>query len=138
MSDTGELLTMTLTSGNVNDKKPAFALLCDLFGKVFGDKGYISRPLKDTLLDEGVELITKIRKDMKPQILPPLDSLLLRKRAIIESVIDPLKNISQVEHSRHRASTGFLWNVAASLIAYCHQPKKPSLHLNLGPAIVVA
>lgn len=152
VSDTGALLNMTLTpisrrreSGNVNDKTPAFSSLCDLFGKVFGDKGYISQPLKETLLDEGVELITKVRKNMKPQTLPfhasvksPLDSLLLRKRAIIESVIDQLKNISQVEHSRHRASTGFLWNVVASLIAYCHQPKKPSLNLNLGPAIVVA
>lgn len=95
-SSTLPLLNFTLTPGNVDDRKPVPALLADRFGKVFGDKGYLSKLLKQTLLDEGVELITKIRKDMKPHILPPLDRLLLRKRAIIESVIDQLKNISQV------------------------------------------
>lgn len=138
VSDTGELLNMTLSPGNTDDRKPVPNLLHDLFGKVFGDKGYLSQALADLLLADGVELITKNRKNMKPKMLPLLDSLLLRKRAIIESVIDQLKNISQVEHTRHRACTGFLWNLAASLIAYCHQPKKPSLNLKYGPAIVVA
>lgn len=138
VSDTGELLKMTLSPGNTDDRKPVPNLLHTLFGKVFADKGYLSQALADLLAGEGVELITKNRKNMKPKVLPLLDSLLLRKRAIIESVIDQLKNISQVEHTRHRAYTGFLWNLAASLIAYCHQPKKPSLNLNISPAIVVA
>ena len=55
------------------------------------------------------------------------DRLLLRKRAIIETVIDQLKNISQVEHSRHRSVFNFLVNVLCGLIAYCRRPKKPSL-----------
>ena len=138
VSDTGNLLNMTLSPGNTDDRKPVPNLLRDLFGKVFADKGYLSRALAALLLTEGVELITKNRKNMKAKGLPLLDSLLLRKRAIIESVIDQLKNISQVEHTRHRAYTGFLWNLAASLIAYCHQPKKPSLNLKHGPEIIVA
>ena len=138
VSDTGELLNMTLSPGNTDDRKPVPGLLRDLFGKVFADKGYISQPLADLLSGKGIDMITKVRKNMTPKIMLPLDNLLLRKRAIIETVIDQLKNISQVEHTRHRASTGFLWNLAAALIAYCHQPKKPSLNLNLGPAIVVA
>jgi hypothetical protein len=58
------------------------------------------------------------------------DKLLARKRAIVETVIDQLKNISQIEHSRHRSPTNFMVNVLCGLIAYCHQPKKPSLNLD--------
>lgn len=129
VSDTGALLNFTLTPANTDDRKPVPDLLGELFGKVFGDKGYLSKPLYDLLLEKGVELITKVRKNMQPRPLPDADKILLRKRAIIETIIDQLKNISQVEHSRHRAPGGFLWNLAAGLIAYCHQPKKPSLHL---------
>ena len=145
ISDTGELLTLTLIPGNTDDRKPVLALLHGtmgkMFGKLIGDKGYISRALTEALAQGGVELITKVRKNMKPRALSDLsewDKFLLRKRAVIESVIDQLKNISQVEHTRHRAATGFLWNVAASLIAYCHQPKKPSLNLNFGTRINLA
>jgi hypothetical protein len=128
VSDTGALLAFTLTPGNTDDRKPVPDLLSPLFGKVFGDKGYISKPLHDLLRGKGVELITKLRKNMTPHPLPEVDKLLLRKRAIIETIIDQLKNISQIEHSRHRAPCGFLWNLAAGLIAYCHQSQKPSLH----------
>ncbi len=142
VSDTGELLSFTLTPGNVHGRQPVPALLQNQFGKVFGDIGYISKALTQSLLTHGVELITKLRKNMKPRELPPQGTVLLRKRAVIESVIesviDQLKNISQIEHTRHRASTGLLWNLAASLIAYCHQPKKPSLNLNLDPTVIVA
>jgi len=129
VSDTGALLNFTLTAANTDDRKPVPNLLGELFGKVFGDKGYISKPLHDLLFERGVELITKLRKNMASRPLSDTDKLLLRKRVIIETIIDQLKNISQVEHSRHRAPCGFLWNLAAGLIAYCHQPKKPSLHL---------
>jgi hypothetical protein len=64
---------------------------------------------------------------MKNRLMPLIDKLLLRKRAIVESVIDQLKNISQIEHTRHRSPTNAFINILAGLIAYCHQPKKPSL-----------
>lgn len=55
------------------------------------------------------------------------DRVYLRRRAIVETVIDQLKNISQVEHSHHRSVFNFMVNLVRSLIAYTHQPKKPSL-----------
>lgn len=127
VNDCGELLNITITAANVNDRQPLPSLLDEIFGKVIADKGYLSKDLYALLLEQGIELITKVRKNMKEQELSSANKFLLRKRAIIESVIDQLKNISQVEHTRHRAGTGFLWNVFASLIAYCKQPKKPSL-----------
>jgi hypothetical protein len=128
-NDAGEILAFRLTGGQVDDRKPAFELLSRLFGRAFGDKGYISRELCQKLARCGVELITKVKKGMKPRELPQADAYLLRRRAIAETIIDQLKNVCQIEHSRHRAASGFLWNLLAALIAYCHLPKKPSLNL---------
>jgi len=129
INDRGELLNVQLTPGNVDDRKPVPKLVRKLFGKVYGDKGYISQPLYDLLLQTfGVQLITK-RKSNSKNVLPMslMDRILLRKRAIVESVIDQLKNISQIEHSRHRSVSSFLVNILCGLIAYARQPKKPSL-----------
>lgn len=129
VNDEGHLLNFALTTGQVDDRTPVVDLLKSLFGKVFADKGYVSQTLFDQLFAQGIELLTKTKKKMKPRLVRLLDKLLLRKRALIETIIDQLKNVSQVEHTRHRAPSGFLWNLLAALIAYCHQPKKPSLHL---------
>ena len=130
INDCGELLACQITPGNVDDRKPVPALCKRLFGKLIADRGYISQPLFEQLLDTfGVQLITKLRKNMKNRLLPLIDKLLLRKRAIIESVVDQLKNISQIEHTRHRSPINCFINIIAGLIAYCHQPKKPSLNL---------
>ena len=129
INDEGELLAFKFTAGNVDDRVPVPALTRGLFGKLFGDKGYISQPLFDALYERGVQLITRLRKRMKNKLIPWVDKLLLRKRALIESVNDQLKNISQIEHTRHRSPTHFLVNLVAGLIAYTYQPKKPSLHL---------
>ena len=127
----GELLACRLTVANVDDRVPVPALVAKVKGKVFGDRGYISQALFDTLFAHGVQLITKLRKDMKNKLLPMMDKLLLRKRSVIETVNDQLKNISQIEHSRHRSVTNFLVNLVAGLIAYTYQPKKPSLHIRM-------
>ena len=129
VNDCGEILAFHLTPGNVDDRKPVPLLSKDLFGKLFGDRGYISQSLFDELFEEGVQLITSLRKNMKNRLLPLSDKLLLRKRAIIETINDQLKNISQIEHTRHRSITNFMVNLVAGLIAYCHRPKKPSLNL---------
>lgn len=130
VNDRGELLACCLTPGNVDDRRPVPRLVRRLFGKVFGDRGYISQALAEQLFTtQGVALITKVRKNMREQTLAYTDKLLLRKRAIIESVNDQLKNICQIEHTRHRSPYHFLVHLLAGLIAYCHQPKKPSLHL---------
>ena len=130
INDQGELLAFKLTPGNVDDRKPVPEMATDIFGKLFGDKGYISQPLFDQLLKNGVQLITKIRKNMKNILMPVVDKILLRKRALIETVNDQLKNISQIEHTRHRSVFNFMVNIVAGLIAYTWQPKKPSLNLS--------
>lgn len=138
-NDQGELLNIALTPGQVDDRKPVPQLVKQLFGKLFGDKGYISQALFKQLLETfGVQLITKLKSNMKNRLMPLTDRLLLRKRAIVETIIDQLKNISQIEHTRHRSPVNFLVNLLCGLIAYCHQPKKPSLHLDALPRLTVA
>jgi hypothetical protein len=131
VNDRGELLAFCLTPGNTDDRRPVPRLVRRLVGKLFGDRGYISQPLAEHLLiTYGLHLITKLRKNMRERLLAYTDKLLLRKRAIIESVNDQLKNICQIEHTRHRSPYNFIVHLLAALTAYCHQPKKPSLHLN--------
>jgi len=129
INDRGELLNVTLTPANVDDRKHVPNLVCKLFGKIYGDKGYISKPLYDLLHQTiGVQLITKLKSNSKNRLpMDLMDRILIRKRAIVESVIDQLKNISQIEHSRHRSVSNILVNLMCGLMAYAHQPKKPSL-----------
>jgi Transposase DDE domain len=129
VNDRGELLAFCLTPGNVDDRRPVPRLARRLFGKLFGDRGYISQALAEQLFTtQQLRLITKVRKNMRERLLAYADKLLLRKRALIESVNDQLKNVCQIEHSRHRSPYNFLAHLLAGLAAYCHQPKKPSLH----------
>lgn len=102
-----------------------------LFGKVFADRGYVSQSLAIQLLkDYGIEFFAKPRRNMKNALMHCHDKLLSRKRCIIETVIDQLKNISQIEHSRHRSPVNCFVHILCGLIAYCRQPKKPSINLD--------
>jgi hypothetical protein len=130
VNDCGELLACGLTPGNIDDRTPVAQLVKRLRGKLFGDRGYISAPLSELLFEQGLQLITRLRKNMKNHLMHLSDKWLLRKRAIIESIIDQLKNISQIEHSRHRSPTNFVVHLIAGLLAYSHQDKKPGLHLD--------
>jgi hypothetical protein len=131
INDRGELLGCYLTPGNVDDRRPVPHLVKDLWGKLFGDKGYISQALAALLEAQDLRLVTKLKKNMKNKFLALADKLLLRKRALIETVNDQLKNISQIEHTRHRSLWNFLGNVAAGLIAYTWREKKPSLNIRV-------
>jgi hypothetical protein len=135
INDEGELLGVKITAGNVDDRDPVPELARALFGKLFGDRGYISQALFEQLWEQGVQLITKLRKNMKNKLLPLLDKLLLRKRSIVETVNDQLKNISQIEHSRHRSPFNFFVNLIAGLVAYTFREKKPSLNIRLPQAL---
>ncbi|SFM19121.1 Transposase DDE domain-containing protein [Nitrosomonas communis] len=106
-----------------------------MFGKLFGDRGYISQLLFEQLWEQGVQLVTKVRKNMKNKLLPLFDKLLLRKRSIIEAINDPLKNISQIEHSRHRSLFNSFANLIAGLVAYTFREKKPSFNIRLPQAL---
>jgi len=131
VNDRGELLAARLTAGNVDDRAPVPQLVQRLWGKLFGDKGYLSAPLTAQLRERGIHLITHLKSNMKNRLLLLSDKLLLRRRSILETITDQLKNISQIEHTRHRSLANLMVNVVAGLIAYCHQPKKPSLALDL-------
>jgi hypothetical protein len=124
----GELLNVLVTTGNTDDPKPVLRLLGALFGKVFGDKGYVSRPLQQAVGERlGIQFITRLRKNMGNVLLLLEDKILLRKRGLIESVIDCLKNECQIEHTRHRSVGNAFAHLVAGLVAYCHRPDKPSI-----------
>ncbi|MQL49208.1 IS982 family transposase [Photorhabdus khanii] len=129
INDCGELLSVKLTPGNTDDRHPVKEWVKGLTGHLYGDKGYLSQALSDELEAEGITLITRVRRNMKAKFLSLWDKIMLRKRFLIETVNDPLKNISQIEHSRHRSIVSFLLEVVSGLIAYPFQPKKPSLNL---------
>ena len=129
INDKGEMLSFYLTKGNVDDRntKAITEMTKELFGKLFGDKGYISKVLSDLLWGNGIQLITAVRKNMKSKALSNEEKLLLRKRSVIETVNDELKNICQLEHTRHRSISGFLLNIMGAIAAYSFFPKKPSI-----------
>ena len=130
INDRGEILDFMITQGNVDDRSP---LKDDnfhkrIFGKIYGDKGYIGKDLFEKLFVDGVHLVTKIRKNMKNSLMLLNDRIMLRKRALVETVNDQLKNICQIEHTRHRSFDNFLSNLLAGLIAYSFLDKKPSIN----------
>lgn len=130
INDKGEIIDFLFTEGNVDDRAPLKNknFHNKLFGKLFGDKGYISKNLFEEMFIDGIHLVTKIRKNMKNSLMDLQDKITLRKRALIETVNDQLKNICQIEHTRHRSVDNFLANLVSGLIAYHFLPKKPSIN----------
>ncbi len=133
----GELLAFALTPGNVNDRKPVQKLCKHIFGKLFGDKGYISKCLFEDLQSNGVQLVTKLKNNMKNKLMSLTDRILLKKRGIIESIIDQLKNIFQIEHSRHRSPVNFIVNLLSGMVAYSLQSNKPTIRINENERILL-
>ena len=130
VNENGEIVSFLITPGNVADVAVVEQLTKKMYGKLFGDKGYISQALSNRLIDRGLQLFTTLRSNMKQKLMHVHDKILLRRRAVIETVNDQLKNISQVEHTRHRSVSNFLVNLLSGLAAYSHQKKKPSLNLD--------
>ncbi len=130
-NEKGELLNFMITPGDVDDRKPLEykAFVEFIYGKLVGDKGYISQNLFQRLFVDGIQLITKLKSNMKGALMSVSDKLLLRKKAIIETVNDVLKNIAQVEHSRQRCFDNFVVNLLGAIAAYCFFPKKPCINV---------
>ncbi len=128
VNEKGDILNFVITQGNVDDRDSLndSNFLSKIKGKLYGDKGYISAKLTQLLFVDGVQLITGIRDKMKNCLLELKDKILLRKRSIIETINDELKNISQVEHSRHRSFENFISNLISGLIAYSFFSKETS------------
>ena len=127
----GDLLGAELTPGNIDDRVPVEKLTQSVFGKLYADKGYISKELRQTLKTQDVDLIYKVRKNMKPQPLSTYDEVMLKKRMLIETVIGQLKSQTQLQHTRHRSFLNFQVNILSALIAYTYLEKKPTLKLRV-------
>lgn len=129
INDKGEILNFVITQANVDDREPLKneRFINAITGKLYADKGYISKDLTNMLFMDGLHLITTIRNNMKNCLMELKDKILLRKRSVIETVNDELKNMCQVEHSRHRSVGNFITNMLSGLIAYSFFPKKPSI-----------
>lgn len=125
----GEILSFCLTSGNVSDidEKVIEKLTKNIFGKLIGDKGYISQKIFEKLFEKHITIITKIRSNMKNKLVTLEDKLLLRKRAVIESVNNILKENLQIEHTRHRSPINFLVNLVSGIVAYSFSDSKPTI-----------
>jgi len=113
INDKGEILNFVITPGNVDDREPLknSDFLKKIYGKLFADKGYIGQKLFEQLFIDGIQLITGLKRNMKNSLMSLNDKILLRKRSIIETINDELKNICQIEHSRHRSFKNFLTNL---------------------------
>jgi transposase len=129
INDQGELLACQLTPGNTDDRRPVPKLAERLWGRLFADKGYLSQPLTQELLrTRQLRLVTHVKRNMVNRLLLLHEKVLLRRRARVETVFDQRKHLMQMEHTRHRSPTNFAVNLVAGLIAYCHQPNKPSIY----------
>lgn len=131
-NERGEILNFMLTKANVDDRNPeVFNRLSDnVFGKLYADKGYISQALFERMFDKGINIVTGLRANMKNKLIPLYDKIMLRKRSVIETINDELKNVAQLVHSRHRSIYNFAMNVLSAIAAYCFFDKKPSINID--------
>lgn len=132
INEVGEILAFQFTPGNVADVSTLESLSRGIFGKLFGDKGYISSEIAKILFQRGLRLFTTFKAKMKNKLVELQDKILLRKRVLVETVNDQLKNISQLEHTRHRSIGNFFVNALGAIAAYTQQPKKPRINLGEG------
>jgi hypothetical protein len=125
----GELLACQVTPGNTDDRRPVLTLAKRLWGRLFADKGYLSQALtRDLLRTRRLRLVTHLKRNMANRLLLLHEKVLLRRRALMETVFDQLKHLLQIEHTRHRSTHNVAVNLVAGLVAYCHQPHKPSIY----------
>ena len=132
INEKGQLMAFTITPGNVADNNKELMLkLCGYIrGKIFGDKGYINQKAWEELLNNGLLFFTKRRRNMKNVLLKMEDKILLNKRGVIESAIELLKGLCNIDHTRHRSPINAIVNTFAGLAAYTHLDKLP--HINMG------
>lgn len=125
----GEVMALKITSGNTADSTVLDAITQQLAGKLYADKGYVGKELSKALWQRGLHLITSIRRNMHNYLMPLADKLLLRKRFLIETVLDTLKSEMGLEHSRHRSVTNAMVHILSCLVAYAFRPGKPAISL---------
>jgi len=125
----GQIVALKITPGNTADSTMLDAMTRHLAGQLYADKGYIGHELFTQLWQRGLHLITGIRRNMRNYLMPLADTLMLRKRFVIETVLDPLKGDMGLEHSRHRSVINAMVHVLSCLVAYAFRPGKPAISL---------
>jgi hypothetical protein len=125
----GQIMALKITPGNTADSTMLDEITQQLAGKIYADKGYIGRELFSKLWQRGLHLITGIRRNMRNYLMPWADKIMLRKRFVIETVLDTLKSEMGLEHSRHRSVVNAMVHILSCLVAYAFRPGKPSISL---------
>ncbi len=133
----GELLNAYFSHANVDDRQGLLAMCKKIFGNLIGDRGYLGKKIKQTLQTQGINLITRGRKNMKNHHLNLIELAMLNSRNLIETVIGKLKLQFNLEHTRHRSISGFIINILASLIAYCFSSNKPRSNIKYHKFIAI-
>jgi hypothetical protein len=114
----GEIVRCVITPGNVDDRTPVADMIKDIFGKLFGDRGYISKDKFQTWLQQGVKMVTGIKKNMKNKLMDFGEKILLRRRGFVETIFSSIKSLHTFEHSRHRSTLNAFCHMFSALIAY--------------------
>ena len=110
-----------------------------MWDRVVADKSYLSQLLTHTLLHtRRLRLITHVKRNMATRVLLLHDTVLLRRRALVETVFDHRKHLMQRAHTRHRSAHNVAVNLVAGMVAYCHQPTKPVIYRGGRPQLVTA
>lgn len=123
-------MNFLITPANLadNNNEVLRRLLGGLRGRCYADKGYLTR-LFEEFYQQGLRLVTKVRSNMKNQLVEIDDKLRLKKRALIESVNDILMSVQDVDHSRHRSPLNALVHTLAGLVAYHFYDTKPCVYV---------
>ena len=126
----GEIIRLVITPGNVNDRAPVLSMLKGITTRLIGDKGYLSQDLFTQLFNQGVTLITKVKKNMANRLMTLQDKIMLRKRSFIETIFSSLKSLNTLIHHRHRSPINAFAHLIAGLISYQIRTDKPNSSLN--------
>ena len=84
INDKGEILNFMFTPGNVDDREPLKQgkFLENIKGKLCADKGYIGQALFENPFLNGIQLVTKVKNNMKNSLMSIADKILLRKKSL--------------------------------------------------------
>ena len=130
INNKGDLMALKITKGNVDDRKHVNNITKNLIGKIYADKGYIDQNLFLTLYKRGLKMVHGIKKNMKNKLMDLQDKILLKKRSLIETVFDYLKNKMNLVHTRHRSTINAFVHLLSTLVAYSLKKNKPTLKFN--------
>lgn len=130
INNKGEIIALRITAGNTDDRTVLDTMTKGLEGKLFADKGYISKDLFALLWRRSLHLITGIRKNMRNYLMPIIDKLMLKRRYVVETVFDCLKSQMGLVHTRHRSPTNAMIHILSCIAAYQISPNKPQMKIN--------